>query len=120
MSARIDGLGVALIEVPRLERALRRFGARFERRLFSRAEIHYSRSGQRPAERLAARLAAKQALRQALRTPPPLAAIEVVRDQDGAPGLSWPQSGARTRAHLSLTHTEALVVACVWIESRDG
>ena len=120
MSARIDGLGVALIEVPRLERALRRFGARLENRLFSRSEIQYARRGRRPAERLAARLAAKLALRRAVFPPPRISAIEVVRDEAGSPALRWPGSGPRVRAHLSLSHADGLALACVWLESGAG
>ena len=120
MSGRIDGLGVALVEVPRLERALLRFGARLERRLFVREELRYARGSRWPAERLAARLAAKLALRGALREKPRLGSIEVVRGDAGAPELRWPGSRPGVRAHLSLGHEGGLAVASVWIDRADG
>ncbi len=55
--------GVDLVDIPRIERALRRFGERFLARVYTPDEVHYSRG--RPAE-LAARFAAKEAAAKAL------------------------------------------------------
>ena len=55
--------GVDLVDIPRVERALERFGQRFLNRVFTADEVRYSRG--RPAE-LAARFAAKEAVAKAL------------------------------------------------------
>ena len=56
-------VGVDLIEVTRVERALARHGARFLERVFTPAEIVYCRGR---APELAARFAAKEAISKAL------------------------------------------------------
>jgi len=55
--------GVDLIDIPRIERALHRFGEKFLTRVYTPGEVRYSRG--RTAE-LAARFAAKEAVAKAL------------------------------------------------------
>ena len=55
--------GVDLVNIPRVERALSRFGEKFLARVYTPNEVRYSRG--RPAE-LAARFAAKEAVAKAL------------------------------------------------------
>jgi holo-[acyl-carrier protein] synthase len=55
--------GVDLVDIPRIERVLHRFGEKFLARVYTLDEIRYSRW--RPAE-LAARFAAKEAVAKAL------------------------------------------------------
>lgn len=55
--------GVDLVDIPRIERALRRFGEKFLARVYTSDEVRCSRG--RPAE-LAARFAAKEAVAKAL------------------------------------------------------
>ena len=55
--------GVDLVDIPRIERALERFGQRFLDRVYTANEVRYSRS--RPSE-LAVRFAAKEAVAKAL------------------------------------------------------
>jgi holo-[acyl-carrier protein] synthase len=64
----IRGSGIDVIEVDRIERALARFGARFERRVFSTGEIAACRRHPRPALQYALRFAAKEALMKAVGT----------------------------------------------------
>jgi holo-[acyl-carrier protein] synthase len=62
------GLGIDLIEIERVERALeRRPGLR--ERLFTRQELSYADARARPARHLAARFAAKEAVIKALDGP---------------------------------------------------
>src|SRR3954464_9347827 len=67
-SAVIVGTGIDIVEVPRVAAALTRFGGRFERRVFTEAEIRYCRSKPNADERFAARFAAKEAALKALGT----------------------------------------------------
>ena len=59
------GIGIDLIEIERLERALRR-RPRLAARLFTDAELEYARARRRPGRHLAARFAAKEAAVKAL------------------------------------------------------
>jgi holo-[acyl-carrier protein] synthase len=58
-------IGVDLIEIERVERALARH-PRLAERLFSDAELEYARARRRPGRHLAARFAAKEAALKAL------------------------------------------------------
>ncbi|MEN8184767.1 MAG: holo-ACP synthase [Myxococcota bacterium] len=64
----VVGSGIDVVEVARIERALERRGVRFERRVFSAAEIAECRRGPRPAREYAARFAAKEATMKAVGT----------------------------------------------------
>jgi holo-[acyl-carrier protein] synthase len=61
----IAGVGIDLVEIERVERALARHPRR-ARRLFSEAELTYARARSRPGRHLAARFAAKEAALKAL------------------------------------------------------
>jgi holo-[acyl-carrier protein] synthase len=109
----MHGLGLDLLEIERLERALaRRPGLRT--RLFTEAEIAYAARQARPAQHLAARFCAKEAVSKAL-------AMDVLRPREievvpaagGAPRVALHGAAARRAAGLgvevrvSLTHTRA-------------
>jgi holo-[acyl-carrier-protein] synthase len=117
-SPRLDGVGVALLETARVQRLIARFGEAGLARVFSPAELDYARKAADPLERLAVRLAAKLALRGALgrQRRVPLRAIEVGRDADGRPGITWPGDASGPSAHVSLSHERGWTVASVWLE----
>jgi holo-[acyl-carrier protein] synthase len=71
------GVGIDLIEIERIERALERH-PRLAERLFTGAEFDYSRSRARPGRHLAARFAAKEAVIKALGKAVPPGQIEIV------------------------------------------
>jgi len=112
--------GIDIIEIPRIERALGRWGQRFLERVYTPAEVAYCR-GRVPE--LAARFAAKEAIAKALGTG--LAGIswnemEILPDRRGKP-LVFLHGRARERAELlgltewavSLSHLAELAVASV-------
>jgi holo-[acyl-carrier protein] synthase len=117
--------GVDLIEIARVERVLERYGERFLERVFTPAEIRYSR--RRPAE-LAARFAAKEAVSKALGVGMRMMArggirwqeAEIVGDHRGKP-LVRLHGRAEERAEelgltewsLSLSHTQEHAIAFV-------
>lgn len=107
----MHGVGLDLVEIERLERALARRPA-LAARLFSDAERADAAARARPGQHLAARFCAKEAVTKALR----LAVlrpreIEVVRDAAGAPRLALHGLAAARAAELgvhvevSLTHS---------------
>jgi holo-[acyl-carrier protein] synthase len=70
-------VGIDLIEIERVERALER-RPRLADRLFTEAELAYARDRARPGRHLAARFAAKEAVIKALGKPLPPKEVEVV------------------------------------------
>ncbi len=104
-------VGLDLLEIDRLERALARRPG-LEARLFTRAERAYAAATGRPAQHLAARFCAKEAVSKALRMEVLRPReIEVVRGGEGEPLVALHgEAAARAVAlgvsvHLSLTHT---------------
>jgi holo-[acyl-carrier protein] synthase len=103
-------VGIDLLEIERLERALER-RPRLAERLFTEGERAYAATRGRPGEHLAARFCAKEAVAKALG----LEAlnwqeIEIIRD-DGPPSVKL-HGAARSRAEelgvhvsVSLTHS---------------
>jgi holo-[acyl-carrier protein] synthase len=115
----IVGIGVDLVDIARLEQALRRTPALAER-LFTEGE----RTG--PAASLAACFAAKEAVAKALGAPVGLrwADVEVRHDQAGRPALTVRGTVADAagrlgvrRWHVSLTHDGGVSVAFVVAET---
>ncbi len=113
-------VGVDMAEIPRIRRALERWGDRFLRRVYTPAEVAYCR-GRVPE--LAARFAAKEAISKALGTGlvgVSWVEMEVLADRRGKPVVVLHgRALARARAlgldewAISLTHTDATAVAFV-------
>jgi holo-[acyl-carrier protein] synthase len=106
------GVGIDLIEIERVERALER-RPRLAERLFTDAELAYARERSRPGRHLAARFAAKEAVIKALGQGVPPKEIEVV---SGEPptlrlhGQAADLAGDRQIA-ISLTHSRESAAA---------
>jgi holo-[acyl-carrier protein] synthase len=111
-------VGIDLLEVERLERALER-RPRLAERLFTDAERAYAAGRARPGQHLAARFCAKEAVAKALRMD-----VWSFRDVEVLPGDGPPQlrlygavadraSALGVEVRVSLTHTrrEAAAVA---------
>jgi len=62
------GIGIDLVEVGRIERAMGRHGGAFEKRVFTDSEIDYCSRKKRPGMHLAARFGVKEAVMKAFGT----------------------------------------------------
>lgn len=125
MSMSPVGLGIDLVEVPRIRDLLTKHGERFKERTFTPGEIAYCDSCADPAMHYAARFAAKEAAAKALGTGlwaegVDWKAIEVIREASGKPTLALHDGAKRhaellgaTRFLISLTHTKDLAQAQV-------
>jgi holo-[acyl-carrier protein] synthase len=115
------GIGLDLLEIERMERALARRPA-LATRLFHAGELDYARGRARPAQHLAARFCAKEAVSKALAMPV-FAPLDVeVLGGGAAVGLAL-HGAARERAAelgvevgISLTHSGSMAgaVAVLW------
>ena len=112
-------VGIDLIEIDRIERALER-RPRLADRLFTASELAYSARQARPAQHLAARFCAKEAVTKALGLSVlrPLE-IEVESTADGSPLLRLSGFAAERADQLglqlgcSLTHSKGSAAAVV-------
>jgi len=123
----IVGMGIDIIEVPRVEAAIARFGTRFVQRVFTDAEIRYCESKQNKFERFAGRFAAKEAALKAIGTGWKLGVawrdVEVSREPSGKPTIAFSGKAAEfakrlgvRRASLSISHTAEQAIAQVILE----
>jgi holo-[acyl-carrier protein] synthase len=112
----MNSVGVDIIEVGRIERAIRRWGERFLGRVFTPAELELCR--ETPGS-LAARFAAKEAVMKALGGAQRWREIEVLRGPRGQPRLRlWGRARARARRLglelvVSLSHCQEYAIASV-------
>ena len=87
----VVGIGIDVVEVARIRKALERAPDRFRRRVFTEAEVAYCEARRDPYPHYAARFAAKEAAMKALGTGwaggIAFPEIEVVREPSGRPGL---------------------------------
>jgi holo-[acyl-carrier protein] synthase len=124
----IVGTGVDIAEVDRIEAAVKRFGARFLKRVFTPAEVRYCMGKPNAPERLAARFAAKEAGMKAigtgLRHGITWQDVEVLRLPGQRPVMQFHGKAAEfatrlgcKRTHLSLSHTKEQAIAYVILES---
>ncbi|MEA2454763.1 MAG: holo-[acyl-carrier protein] synthase [Thermoleophilaceae bacterium] len=103
----MSGVGIDLLEIERLERALER-RPRLAARLFTDAERAYAAARARPAEHLAARFCAKEAVAKALGlTAWSFRDVEVVAT-DAAPQIALSGRAAARAAELGVTATVSL------------
>lgn len=118
------GVGIDLLEIARLERALER-RPRLAERVFSPDELAYSRERGRPARHLAARFAAKEAAVKALGMRGfGLREIEVVGGEPPSLRLHGRAAkAARERGvelSVSLTHSREMAAAVVLAGARSN
>ena len=106
-------VGIDLIEIERVERALER-RPRLAERLFTDSELEYSRARARPGRHLAARFAAKEAVIKALAAPgigP--SQIEIEPGPPPTVRLTGPaaEAAAGCNVAVSLTHSRGAAAA---------
>lgn len=123
----IIGIGIDVIDIERLRKALKRQKDRFVARVFTQSEQDFCRSHRDPVPHYAARFAAKEALFKALGTGWAKGVtwldVEVKRERQDPPALRLGGKAARisaslgtARIHLSLSHSESSAAAVVILE----
>lgn len=126
----IVGIGVDIVEVPRLRRAVDRYGDRFLSRVFTAEEVRYCLAAPHPEQRFATRFAAKEAALKALGTGwtqgVQFVDVEVTNNEIGAPSvklsgraLEVSRALGTDRIHVSMTHHHDFAVAQVVLERLE-
>lgn len=117
------GVGIDLLEIGRLEGALRRH-PRLAERVFRPAELDYAQARVRPGRHLAARFAAKEAVVKALglRGAFGLREVEIVAGEPPAVRLHGRAAEAAAdsgvEVQISLTHSREFAAAVALVEPR--
>lgn len=108
----VKGSGIDIVEIKKLEKAVKRWGDIFLNRVYTQKELEYSNKKRYPLQHLAARFAAKEAIFKALGNSPKLnfKDIEIANDSNGKPYCRI--KNRRSGISLSLSHTENYAVAC--------
>lgn len=128
---RIIGIGLDLVEVARIAHLRRRHGERFERRVFSEAELAAARISDSRDERVAARFAAKEAVMKALGTGwaqgVGFKQIELFSLPSGQPVATLTGAAARRAAslgadtiHITMTDQGSWAAAVAILEGPDA
>ena len=111
-------VGVDLIEIERIRRALARHGEGFKRRCFTAAEIAYCDAKPNPPQHYAGRFAAKEAVGKALGSGVYFTWREIEVRGRPKPGVhlsgrtaAWAAKVGAGRIELSMTHSRELAAA---------
>ncbi len=118
----IEGIGIDIVEVPRIEKAVKRLGFAFLKRIFTDNEIKNSKKRKWPYQYLAARFATKEAVFKALNDglngSISWRNIEILNDKTGKPKVTLygkakklQQKKRVDKIHVSVSHTKEYAVA---------
>ena len=127
----ISGVGIDIIEIERIEKAVQRSGERFLQRVFTAAERSYCENKRQPHSSYAARFAAKEAVLKALGTGLSSGAsftdVEVYQKSGGAPGINLYNNTAKlaeekgiTEIAISLSHNHNQAIAVAIAQKTEG
>jgi len=118
-------VGVDLIEIDRVRRALARHGSAFTQRCFTEAERAYCDSKPNPAQHYAGRFAAKEAVGKALGSGVHFTWKEIEIRGRPKPGVhltgrtaAWAEKVGAGRIELSMTHSRELAAAVAVVVDR--
>lgn len=120
----IEGIGIDVVEVSRFRRAIEKWGDNLLQKIFTDVEIGYSNSKFHPEQHFAARFAVKEAVVKASAgmgmRPFRWKDIQTSNDSLGKPYVKLKGDFAKImenkRIHVSISHTERVVVAVAVIE----
>jgi holo-[acyl-carrier protein] synthase len=121
----VEGIGIDIVEIVRMEKAVDQWGNAFLERIFTPNELAYAKSKALPGQHLAGRFAVKEAVAKALASGWSggfrWKDVEVENDPSGKPAVAVHGAvkvalGDR-RLLISISHSGAVAVACAIIES---
>ena len=120
----IEGIGIDVVEIQRVKRAIDTWGHIFLHKIFTQREIAYAESKKNPTHHIAARFAVKEAVAKALATGWSggfrWKDVEVENDSSGKPSVVLyghvRELLRGSKVLVSISHSENVVVACAVIE----
>jgi holo-[acyl-carrier protein] synthase len=120
----IEGIGVDVVEIHRIEEVINTWGNHFLNKVFTETELAYASSKVNPIPHIAARFAVKEAVAKALTTGWSggfrWKDVEVQNDESGKPSVivygKVKEILNGSRIMVSLSHSDTVVVAFAVIE----
>jgi holo-[acyl-carrier protein] synthase len=104
------GIGIDIVEISRLKKAVDKWGDTFLNRVFTKTELEYSMQKRFPYQHLAARFAAKESIIKAFgNNPVTFKDIEIINDKSGKPSCRINKK--KNKIHLSIAHTDKYAIA---------
>lgn len=126
----ICGVGIDIVEIKRIKRAIERSGDAFINRIFTDKEIEYCKKQRNPYQHFAARFAAKESVLKAFGlgwNSMPWKTMEIVNDEFQKPRVilygkfeELMKEKRVDKIHCSLSHFGEYAVAIVIAESHSG
>ena len=115
----IYGTGIDIIEIDRIEKAIKRWGKTFLEHVFLKEEIEYARRRKFPTQHFAARFAAKEAVLKAFGENSHISwkDIKITNDKDGKPLCQYRDKKFKRKILISISHTKTYAVASAIITS---
>lgn len=122
----IYGIGIDIVKIERMKKAVLRWDRKFLDRVFTENEIIYSYKKNNPYLSLSVRFAAKEALIKAVGSSVPIAIreIEILNQEGGRPFINvtgrlrtFFDNNTIICTHVSLSHEQEYGVACVVLET---
>ena len=121
----IEGIGVDVVEIPRIQRAIDEWGESFLGKIFTEKELTYARARKNTTQHIAGRFAVKEAVSKALSTGWSggfrWKDVEVENDSLGKPSVLLhghvQKLLAESRVLVTISHSDNVVVAFAVIES---
>lgn len=121
----IKGIGVDVVELPRMRKVIDSWGEAFLSKVFTERELEYAHSKKDPVPHIAGRFAVKEAVSKAMSTGWAgtfrWKDVEVTNDSAGKPSVRLTGGAGKTLAgcqvHVTISHSETVVVAAAVIES---
>ena len=115
----IFGTGIDIIEIERIEKAIKRWGDIFLDHVFLKEEIEYARRHKYPTQHFAARFAAKEAVLKAFGENAHInwKDIKIINDKDGKPHCIYRDKKFKRKILISISHTKNYAVASAIITS---
>ena len=115
----ILGIGTDIIEISRIEKAIKKWGDNFLSHVFCDEEIEYAQKNKFPTQHFAARFAAKEAVFKAIGNNPDIGwkDIKIVNDEFGKPVCTYSDKKFKHKILVSLSHSKNYAVANAIITS---
>ena len=126
----IEGSGIDIVDIEQIEKAHKKWGDNFLKRVFTERETSYSFEKRFPYQHLAARFAAKEAVLKSFangwRGLVALSLIEILNDNDGKPYVRLKGSVEKlykerklTGIVISMSHSKNFAVAsCILVKNK--
>ncbi len=109
----IIGSGIDIVEIKRIEEAIKRWGKIFLNHVFTDEEIAYAQKHRFPNQHFAARFAAKEAVLKAIGDNGHVhwKDIRISNDKNGKPICTFTKNKLKQKILISLSHTKNYAVA---------